>query len=136
LDRGHHTPDNFSPVDWVVKERDDGSVTVYIGNLNLITGVYYAVGLTLRPGKTFLETEVKTFNSRELPTKYYFWTNAAVPITEGSRVFIARALAEPDVVSRPPALKRSQLYAIAFAGAGAALAVILIALRTFKGKRR
>jgi hypothetical protein len=44
--------------------------------------------------------------------------------------------AEPDVVSRPPALKRSQLYAIAFAGAGAALAVILIALRTFKGKRR
>jgi hypothetical protein len=43
---------------------------------------------------------------------------------------------EPDVVSRPPALKRSQLYAIAFAGAGAALAVTLIALRTFKGKRR
>jgi tetratricopeptide (TPR) repeat protein len=88
LDRGHHTPDNFSPVDWVMKERDDGSVTVYIGNLNLITGVYYAVGLTLRPGKAFLETEVKTFNSRELPTKYYFWTNAAVPVTEGSRVFI------------------------------------------------
>jgi len=88
LDRGHHTPDNFSPVDWLVKEGGDGSVTVYIGNLNLITGVYYAVGLTLKPGRAFLETEVKTFNSREIPTKYYFWTNAAVPVTEGSRVFI------------------------------------------------
>ena len=88
LDRGHHTPDNFSPVDWLVKEKGDGSVTVYIGNLNLITGVYYAVGLILKPGRAFLEIEVKTFNSREIPTKYYFWTNAAVPVTEGSRVFI------------------------------------------------
>ncbi|MBO3799038.1 MAG: DUF5107 domain-containing protein [Candidatus Brockarchaeota archaeon] len=88
LDRGHHTPDNFSPVDWKVKEWDDGSVTVYIGNINLITNIYYLVGLTLRPGRAFLEISVKTFNNDPLRAKYYFWTNTAETVTEGSRVFI------------------------------------------------
>ena len=88
LDRGHHTPDNFSPVDWKVKEWEDGSITVYIGNINLITNIYYLVGLTLRPGRHFLETSIKIFNNDMLRTKYYFWTNTAEPVTEGSRVFI------------------------------------------------
>ena len=88
LDRGHHTPDNFSPVDWKVKELEDGGVTVYIGNINLITNMYYLVGLTLRPGRHFLETSVKIFNNDALRTKYYFWTNTAETVTEGSRIFI------------------------------------------------
>jgi len=88
LDRGHHTPDNFSPVDYKVKEWEDGSVTFYLGNINLITNIYYLVGLTLRPGRQFLEVSVKTFNNDVLRTKYYFWTNTAESVTEGSRVFI------------------------------------------------
>lgn len=88
LDRGHHTPDNFSPVDWKIKKWDDGSITVYIGNINLITNIYYLVGLTLRPGRAFLEISVKTFNNDPLRAKYYFWTNTAETVTEGSRVFI------------------------------------------------
>jgi tetratricopeptide (TPR) repeat protein len=88
LDRPEHTPDNFSPVDWKVKEWEDGSITVYIGNVILFNNIYYLVGLTLRPGRAFLETTIKTFNNDPLRAKYYFWTNAAVPVTEGSRVFI------------------------------------------------
>ena len=88
LDRGHHTPDNFSPVDWKVKEWSDSSVTAYIGNINLITNIYYLVGLTLRPGRAFLEISVKTFNNDLQKAKYYFWTNTAETVTEGSRVFI------------------------------------------------
>ncbi|MGB9717121.1 MAG: DUF5107 domain-containing protein [Thermoproteota archaeon] len=88
LDRGHHTPDNFSPVDWKVKEWEDGSVSIYIGNINLITNIYYLVGLTLRPGRALLEISVKTFNNDLQKTKYYFWMNTAETVTEGSRVFI------------------------------------------------
>jgi hypothetical protein len=43
---------------------------------------------------------------------------------------------EPEVVSRPPALKRSQLYVIAFAGVGGALAAILASFKAFRGRRR
>lgn len=88
LDRPHHTVDNFSQVDYDVKREDDGSVTVHIGNLNLLTDIYWLVGLTLRPGRQFLETNVRLFNNGPLYNKYYFWTNTAESVTDGSRIFI------------------------------------------------
>ena len=88
LHRPHHTVDNFSPVDYKVVKREDGSVTVYVGNINLITNIYYLVGLTLRPGRQFLEIHVKVFNNDQLCTRYYFWTNTAESVTDMSRVFI------------------------------------------------
>jgi hypothetical protein len=88
LDRPHHTVDNFSRVDYDVKREDDGSVTVHIGNHNLLTDVYWLVGLTLRPGRQFLETNVRLFNNGLLYNKYYFWTNTAEPVTDGGRIFI------------------------------------------------
>jgi hypothetical protein len=79
LDRGHHTPDNFSPVDWKVKELEDGGVTVYIGNINFITNMYYLVGLTLRPGRHFLETSVKILT-----------TMCCEPNTTSGRILLSR----------------------------------------------
>ncbi|MBO3803607.1 MAG: DUF5107 domain-containing protein [Candidatus Brockarchaeota archaeon] len=84
----HHTADNFSPVDLKVERNLDGSVTAWIGNHNLVTGIYWSVGLTLRPGRQFLETAVKTFNGEPLHSRYYFWTNSAESVGESSRVFI------------------------------------------------
>jgi len=88
LDRPHHTVDNFSPVDYEVERGRDGSVTVYIGNLNLLTNIYWLVGLTLRPGRQYLETHVKLYNNDLLKSRYYFWTNTAESVTDGSRIFI------------------------------------------------
>jgi len=88
LHRPHHTVDNFSPVDYKVVKNRDGSVTVYIGNINLITNIYWLVGLTLRPGRQYLETNVKIYNDDQLRTRYYFWTNTAESVTEKSRIFI------------------------------------------------
>lgn len=87
LDRAGHTPDNFLPVDYKLEEKED-RVTMYIGNLNLSTNIYWLVGLTLRPGKQFLEVEIKTFNSDPLYSKYYFWSNSGESVTLASRVFI------------------------------------------------
>ena len=88
LDRPHHTVDNFSPVDCKMEREEDGSVTIHMGNLNLLTNVYWLVGLTLRPGRQFLETNVRVFNNGLLYNKYYFWTNTAESVTDGSRIFI------------------------------------------------
>lgn len=86
--RPHHTVDNFSPVDYKVEKDLDGSITVTIGNHNLLTGIYWSVGLTLRPERQFLETTVRTFNGDPLRSKYYFWTNSSESVSEASRVFI------------------------------------------------
>jgi len=88
LHRPHHTVDNFSPIDYKIIKNNDGSITVYIGNLNLKTNIYWLVGFTLRPERQFLENHIKIFNNDELYTRYYFWTNTAESVTDMSRVFI------------------------------------------------
>ncbi len=88
LHRPHHTVDNFSPVDYKIVKNRDGSITVYIGNINLLTNIYYVIGLTIRPSKQFLETNIKIYNNDTLRTRYYFWTNTAESVTDMSKIFI------------------------------------------------
>ena len=82
-----HTVDNFSPVDYTVRRNEDGSVSVLLGNINLTNNVRYLVTLTLKPGISRIETEIRTFNTDLVPQRYYFWSNAAIPASEGLRIF-------------------------------------------------
>ncbi len=86
--RPQHTPDNFVPVDSKTVHGEDGSATVYLGNINLVTNICWLVGLTLRPGRQFVEIGVRLFNSDSLYTRYYFWTNSAESVTSASRLFV------------------------------------------------
>jgi len=88
LHTAHHTPDNFSPVDWKGEQKEDGISVIYLSNLNLITDIFWLVEVILRPGKQFLELNIKNFNNSPLPSKYYFWTNTAESVTEKTRIFI------------------------------------------------
>jgi len=81
-----HTVDNFSPVDYIVKrERDCASIV--FGSLNLISNVEYAVIVRLKAGSSRIETEIRTFNTSLIPERYYFWSNAALPASQGLRIF-------------------------------------------------
>ena len=82
-----HTVDNFSPVDYVVRRNEDGSASIFLGSLNLITRIEYAVNITLRPNSSRIETEIRTFNTDLVPQRYYFWSNAAVPASQGLKLF-------------------------------------------------
>ena len=82
-----HTVDNFSPVDYTVRENCDGSASVILGNLNLTNNIEYNVIVTLRPNSSRIETEIRTFNISLIPEKYYFWSNAAIPASYGLKIF-------------------------------------------------
>lgn len=88
LHKPEHTQDNFSPVDWKVEYREDGTSIIYIGNLNLITNVFWLAEIILRPERQFLEIKIRNFNNDYLPNKYYFWTNTAESVTPATRIFI------------------------------------------------
>jgi len=82
-----HTVDNFSPVDYIFRKNDDGSASILLGNLNLTNNVRYLVTITLRPKTSRIETEIRTFNTDLIPQRYYFWSNAAIPASDGLRIF-------------------------------------------------
>ena len=72
-----HIPTGASPVDYVIKTNDDGSVSCIVGALDLPSRTKWNVEIRLPADKAFLETEITWENSTELPVTYYHWMNAA-----------------------------------------------------------
>jgi len=92
-----HTVSTVSPVDRRVLRDEDGSAAVWVGAVERIHRMSWAVGIRLRPDSAVLETDIRLQNRTALPHPYYFWSNAAVParndmrlIYPGTRVFAGR----------------------------------------------
>ncbi len=51
----HHRPSTFSPVDYSIKENEDGSVTVYVGETDKMYGTKGMAAISLYPGKAYIE---------------------------------------------------------------------------------
>jgi tetratricopeptide (TPR) repeat protein len=72
-----HIPTGASPVDYVIKNNADGSVSCIVGALDLPSRTKWNVEIRLPANKAFLETEITWQNSTPLPVTYYHWMNAA-----------------------------------------------------------
>jgi len=74
----HHRASTFMPVDYKLVENPDGSKTVWLGEIELRHRMKWLVGLTLYPGKSYLEATVKLFNRTPLPHSMLYFSNVAV----------------------------------------------------------
>jgi len=83
--RGHSVT-TISQVDGRLVEEEDGSATVWVGNVERIFCMGWSVGIRLRPHSSVIETEIRLSNRTPLPHPYYFWANAGVPAREDMRL--------------------------------------------------
>jgi tetratricopeptide (TPR) repeat protein len=74
----HHRASTFMPVDYRLVGNADGSKTVWLGEIELRHRMKWLVGLTLHPGKSYLEATVKLFNRTPLPHSMLYFSNVAV----------------------------------------------------------
>lgn len=79
--RGHSVT-TLSPVDYRLLEHPDGSVSVAVGDCERMSRMRWTVIITLRPGARRIEVTTRLTNRTQLPHRYYFWANAAVPADE------------------------------------------------------
>lgn len=73
-----HTPSVATPVDYIIEENSDGSVSCHISHLDLMTRTYWTVEIRLPKDKAFFETNVNWYNSTDIEQPYYHWMNLAV----------------------------------------------------------
>lgn len=73
-----HRPSGFRDVDWRLVENPDGSKTVWTGEVEQTCGMRWAVGNTLHPDRTWVETKVRLFNSTPYPQSFLWWADAGV----------------------------------------------------------
>ena len=88
----HHRASTFMPVDYRMIENADGSKTIWVGEYEKRHQTRWVVGLTLHPGKAYIETDIRTFNVTSQPQSGLVWANAAVHANDDYQVIFA-----PDV---------------------------------------
>ena len=72
-----HVPTSATPVDYMIKEKQDGSVSCYISSIELLTRTYWTVEVNLPKDKAYFTTHTTWYNASSLDQPYYHWMNAA-----------------------------------------------------------
>ncbi len=80
-----HTVFMMEPVQSALQENPDGSATLIVGTTEKTFRTRWVVRLTLRPGRAFLEEDIRLINPTDGVQPYYFWNNTAFPNNPGTR---------------------------------------------------
>ena len=72
-----HTPATATPVDYLLRENDDGSVSCFVGGMDLPSRTHWRVEIRLPADKAYFETNVLWTNPTPLEQPYYNWMTAA-----------------------------------------------------------
>jgi tetratricopeptide (TPR) repeat protein len=74
-----HTPNCATPVDYVTSTHEDGSASVTIGVLDLLTRTPWRLEIALPADAAYFTTRSLWQNTSPLEQPYYSWMNAALP---------------------------------------------------------
>ncbi len=78
----HHRPSTYLPVDCTIVENKDGSVTVWVNEMERMFHQKGMAGFTLRPGCAYLEIQGRVSNRTNLPQTFLWWANPAVEVND------------------------------------------------------
>lgn len=83
----HHRTSTMLPSDYITSENEDGSATIWIGETEKTMRMRGVVGITLRPGRSYIEADYRINNTNTLTKTFLFWANVAITANEDFRTF-------------------------------------------------
>jgi tetratricopeptide (TPR) repeat protein len=83
----HHRATSALPVQYKTEVNTDGSKTIWVGELEMRSRMRWAVGYTLRPGKSYLEAKLRIVNRTPVVNTMLAFANVAVHVNENYQVF-------------------------------------------------
>jgi len=77
-----HTPATATPVDYLTRTNEDGSVSCIVGTIDLASRTEWRVDIRLPKDKAYFQTESYWYNPTDVNTSLYHWMNAAADASE------------------------------------------------------
>ncbi len=74
----HHRATSLEPIQYTIEQSPDGSKTCWVGELELRDQMLWTVGLTLHPGKNYVEASFRMVNRTPVPTSMLCFSNVGV----------------------------------------------------------
>jgi tetratricopeptide (TPR) repeat protein len=87
-----HTATVLSPVNAITGKNEDGSAYLEIGNTEQIFRTQWTVRVTLHPGRSYLDEQIRIYNPTDGMHPYYFWNCTAFPNKPGTRFIFPMSL--------------------------------------------
>ncbi|MBC6999178.1 DUF5107 domain-containing protein [Cytophaga sp. FL35] len=84
---GHH-PGTATPVNYLTRRNDDGSVSCFVGTTDLPSNTIWQVEIRLEEDKAYFETNVNWYNASPLSQSYYNWMTGAAKASDDLQFFI------------------------------------------------
>ena len=78
----HHRPSTYEPIDSIIEENADGSITVWCSEIERMFQTKGMAGITLYPDKAYMEIKVKLYNRTPFPQSFLWWANPAVHVND------------------------------------------------------
>ncbi|MBQ4914191.1 DUF5107 domain-containing protein [Maribacter sp. MMG018] len=78
----HHRPSTYDPTDFYIEENEDGSVTVWVSEVERMFRTKGMAGFTLYPDKAYLEIKGQLYNRTPVPQTFLWWANPAVAVND------------------------------------------------------
>ena len=88
----HHRPSTFDPVDYTIRENEDGSATIFVSEIEKMHRTKGMAKYTLYPGKAYLEIKGQLYNQTDRPQTFLWWANPAVAVND-----YTKSIFPPDV---------------------------------------
>lgn len=88
----HHRPSTFDRVEYRLEEREDGSATVWVGEIENMFRTKGMLGITLYPDKAYIELNAQLYNRTGVPQTFLWWANPAVAVNDNTQ-----SIFPPDV---------------------------------------
>ena len=90
----HHRPTTYMKVEYKIRENEDGSKSLLLGDVDRMYGTRVITSITLYPDKSFIEIEGQLYNRTPLPQTFLWWANPAVSVNDNTQ-----SVFPPDVHS-------------------------------------
>ena len=82
----HHRASSFSPVDYARQENPDGSVTAWIGEIEIRHRMKWRLGITVFPGRSYIEAKLVPYNRSPFLHSMLYFANAGVHANDDYQV--------------------------------------------------
>lgn len=88
----HHRASSYMPVNWTMKENEDGSKTIWVGETELRHRLKWSVGVSVYPNRSWVEAKIKVINPTPMIQSMLYWANVSVHCNDQYQVIFP-----PDV---------------------------------------
>lgn len=82
----HHRATSQYPIDYKLVDNNDGSKTIWVGEVENRHRMSWAIGLTLHPDKSYIEVNGRFFNNSQNRNSMLHWNNVATHVNENYQI--------------------------------------------------